>query len=93
MHGRPWTQADDELVLSLPPAEAAKRIGRSVQSVYHRRHALRAGASKRPWTEAEDRLLMRLPFEVAIRYIKRSPWAIDQRRRKLGLENDRPTLQ
>jgi len=93
MRGRPSTDAADRLAMTLPPAEAARRTGRSAEAVYQRRHHLRRGPGKRPWTEAEDRLLMRLPFDVAVRYIKRSPWAIDQRRRKLGLTDDEPDLR
>ena len=93
MRGRPWTDADDRLAMTLPPAEVAKRTGRSVQAVYIRRQKLRGGGVKRPWTEAEDRLLMRLPFDVAVRYIQRSTWAIDQRRQKLGLTDDEPDLR
>jgi hypothetical protein len=40
--GRPWTPAEDGAVLTLPPAEAARRTGRSLGAVYGRRAALRA---------------------------------------------------
>jgi hypothetical protein len=93
MRSQPWTKADDRLVLKLPPAEAARRVGRSLSSVYNRRSFLNARRLKRPWTPAEDRVLMRLPADVAVRYLKRPLAAIDQRRRKLGLLKDRvPTL-
>jgi len=92
MPGRPWTDADDRLVMTLPAPEAARRTRRTVGAVYTRRSKLRGGGVRGPWAEAEDRLLMRLPFGVAVRYIQRSPWAIAQRRRKLGLATDEPGL-
>jgi hypothetical protein len=88
VRARPWSPADDQLVLTLPPAEAARRLGRSLPAVYIRRAKLRPGNGRRPWTPAEDRLLMRLPADVAVRYLKRPRAAIDQRRRKLGLLKD-----
>jgi hypothetical protein len=36
----PWTDIEDGLVRTLPPAEAARRTGRTVQAVYARRSAL-----------------------------------------------------
>jgi hypothetical protein len=39
-HGRGWTAGEDGLVRALPPAEAARRIGRSVLAVHVRRHEL-----------------------------------------------------
>jgi hypothetical protein len=88
MRGRPWTPADDRLVLTLPPADAARRLHRTLAAVYTRRATLRPGHVRRPWTPAEDRLVMRMPPPVASRYIGRSEWAIRQRRRKLGLPKD-----
>jgi hypothetical protein len=35
-----WTEAEDELVRTLPPAEAARRTGRTLAAVYVRRGAL-----------------------------------------------------
>jgi hypothetical protein len=40
-NGRAWTEAEDELVLTLPTDEAARRAGRSVTAVYKRRRKLR----------------------------------------------------
>jgi hypothetical protein len=37
---RPWTPAGDDLVRALPPAEAARRTGRSLKAVYQRRLVL-----------------------------------------------------
>ena len=40
---RRWTAGEDELVRTLPAREAAARTGRSLASVYVRRHKLRVG--------------------------------------------------
>jgi hypothetical protein len=37
---RPWTEAEDSLVRTLPAAEAAARTGRTLDAVYCRRHVL-----------------------------------------------------
>ena len=37
---RPWTAEEEELVRTLPPAEAARRTGRSLEAVYVRRYRL-----------------------------------------------------
>ena len=44
-NGIPWTEAADELVRTLPPAEAAERTGHPLGSVYTRRYEL--GVSRR----------------------------------------------
>jgi hypothetical protein len=38
---RHWTEAEDELVRTLPPAEAAQRTGRPIKAVWERRKRLR----------------------------------------------------
>jgi hypothetical protein len=37
---RAWTPEEDDLVRALPPAEAARRTGRTVKAVYGRRYSL-----------------------------------------------------
>jgi hypothetical protein len=37
---QPWSPREDALLRKLPPAEAARRTGRTVQAVYARRFAL-----------------------------------------------------
>jgi hypothetical protein len=37
---RAWTAAEEALVRSLPPAEAARRTARPLRAVYHRRYLL-----------------------------------------------------
>jgi hypothetical protein len=93
MRSRPWTPADDHLVLTLPPSEAARQTGRTLAAVYIHRCKLKAADLKRPWSPAEDRLLMRLPPAMAQLYIKRTPMAMTQRRRALGLVKDRRTIR
>jgi hypothetical protein len=39
----PWTAAEDRLVRTLPPGEAAARMGRTMHAVYGRRHDLGEG--------------------------------------------------
>src|SRR5262249_25582450 len=39
--GRPWTKADDRVVLRLDPAAAAERLGRTLTAVYNRRREIR----------------------------------------------------
>jgi hypothetical protein len=45
--GPAWTPAEDELVRTLPPAEVAKRTGRSLVAVYDRRRTLRLPDGRR----------------------------------------------
>jgi hypothetical protein len=85
MPARPWTAAEDELVRTVPPPEAARRTGRTVSAIYHRRLKLGVAAPTPPWTPAEDRLVMRLPPHVAVQYLRRSLRSIHNRRRRLGL--------
>jgi hypothetical protein len=44
----PWTPAEDALVRTLPPVEAAARTGRTLWAVYQRRHQLGVGRPHRP---------------------------------------------
>jgi hypothetical protein len=37
---QPWTAEEEALVRTLPPAEAARRTGRSLEAVYVRRYRL-----------------------------------------------------
>jgi hypothetical protein len=49
--GRPgsWTAAEDDLVRTLPAAEAARRTGRPMRAVYWRRHLLRAPDARKKY--------------------------------------------
>jgi hypothetical protein len=42
-----WTDTDDAIVLAFPPAEAAEILGRTIQSVYHRRSLKDFGGANR----------------------------------------------
>src|SRR3954468_13309078 len=42
-----WTDTDDAIVLAFPPKEAAAILGRSLQSVYHRRSLKDLGGANR----------------------------------------------
>jgi hypothetical protein len=46
---RGWTAAEDDLVRTLPPAEAARRTGRPLRAVYWRRHLLRAPDARKKY--------------------------------------------
>jgi hypothetical protein len=46
-NGSAWTEAADELVRTLPPAEAAERTGHPLGSVYTRRYELGASRQRR----------------------------------------------
>jgi hypothetical protein len=41
--GRPWTKADDRVVMRLDPAAAAERLGRTLTAVYNRRWVIGQG--------------------------------------------------
>jgi hypothetical protein len=43
----PWTPAEDELVRTLPPAEVARRTGRTPGAVYQRRRILGVSDGRR----------------------------------------------
>src|SRR3954464_2256293 len=51
-----WTDADDGVVLALPPREAAAILGRSLQSVYHRRSLKDLGGANRDRKPRKRRL-------------------------------------
>jgi hypothetical protein len=48
-NGPRWTEEEDQLIRTLPPAQAAARTGRTMHAVYRRRHhlGLTGGASHR----------------------------------------------
>jgi hypothetical protein len=85
---RRWSDADDELVRTLPPTEAAHRTGWTLAAIHQRRYVLETDSLKRRWSEAEDRLLAKLPPDQAARYLKRSPDSIRSRRAFHGLAED-----
>jgi hypothetical protein len=86
---RPWTAAEDELLRTLSPREAAGRTGRTLSAVYHRRLRLGVAVRTPMWTAIEDALIMKMPAARAAAYLHRSLESVHQRRRHLGLI-DRP---
>jgi hypothetical protein len=51
-----WTDTDDAIVLTFPPREAAQILGRSLQSVYHRRSLKDLGGENRDRKPRKRRL-------------------------------------
>ena len=89
-HGRRhWTPGDDALVRALPPAEAARRTGRTVAAVYERRRGLGLAPARR-WTPAEDDLVRTLWAEEAAQRTGRTLAAVYQRRYVLGVARRHP---
>ena len=48
-HPGAWTAAEDQLLRTLTPAEAARRTGRRLRAVYWRRHLLRAPDARKKY--------------------------------------------
>ncbi len=95
-----WSAAEDELVESLTPEEAAARTGRSLRNVRQRRKTLqRIKRQKTPdmpppkyrrWTPEEDEMLRTLSIEEAVaRLHHRSICSIRSRRKALGIRKFR----
>jgi hypothetical protein len=89
MGGRAWTPVEDELLRALAPAEAARRTGRSLKSVYDRRHVLGV-APARGWTPAEDDLVRTLPAREVAERTGRTIAAAYQRRQAIGVARRHP---
>src|SRR6478609_2378847 len=51
-----WTDTDDAIVLTFPPREAPQILGRSLQSVYHRRSLKDLGGENRDRKPRKRRL-------------------------------------
>ena len=56
MAGKLWTDTDDGVVLTFSPQEAAAILGRSLQSVYHRRSLKDLGGANRDRKPRKRRL-------------------------------------
>jgi hypothetical protein len=84
---RRWTAAEDALLGRMSDVEAARRLGRAVHSVRHRRLCL--GRLKPPptppWTAEEDALLGTLPDRELARKLNRSAQAVAARRQHRGI--------
>jgi len=89
---RPWRADEIALVGTLPDAEVAARIGRSIGAVQTRRRAL-AGLRRpagRPWRSDEVALLGRVPDAEAAAALGRSVVAVTVKRRKMGIRRKAP---
>jgi hypothetical protein len=84
-----WTPEQDKLVRTLPPQEAARQTGRTMDAVYTRRcwlgvHTARS-ALLREWTPAEDEMVRTLPAREITQRTGRSLSSVYVRRHRLGL--------
>lgn len=84
-HRRRWTRAEDRLVRTLRPAEAAARTGRTRGAVLDRRRALGLTTPRPAWTPAEDALVRNLPAAEAAERTGRPVGAVRYRRAALGV--------
>jgi hypothetical protein len=88
---RAWTAYTDDLVRTLPPKAAAKRLRRSMAAVYARRQLLGVGivrAGRRVtrsdvWTAAEDEAVLSMKPKDAAKRLGRSLMAVYIRRNRL----------
>ena len=61
---RPWTAREEQLALTLPPAEAAELLGRTANAVRAKRRKMAAQGTRpswrggTPWTAEEDATLL-----------------------------------
>jgi hypothetical protein len=81
-----WTDEEDQVVRTLPVAEAAQRLNRSRQAIRTRRQALGV-AEKRDlpvWSESETALLGVLPDAEVARRTGRTLMAVKNKRLALG---------
>jgi hypothetical protein len=91
-HGRAWTPAEDALVRSFAPSEAASRTGRTLRSVIYRRRALNLPDGRRsngkvprggPWSGEEDTLVRTMPAAQVAERTGRTLREVYRRRQKL----------
>jgi hypothetical protein len=87
----PWTKREDDLIRTLPAAEAIRQTGRTCQGVYHRRRKLGLTGEKRwhEWTMAEDRIVVRFKPREAANQLAHLTITVIYRRR-LVLLNGKP---
>jgi hypothetical protein len=90
---RAWTANEDALLGTLPDAELAKKLNRSVSSVRSRRlHATKLRFLKTPqrWQPTEVRLLGRMPDRETARRTGRLLISVQRKRNKLGIPRYKP---
>jgi hypothetical protein len=84
-----WTKAQDEVLLRLPPTEAARELNQDLQAVCSRLKQLRTGfpvdASPRPWSAEEIALLGTLHDGALARQLGRTLYSVAAKRRALRI--------
>ena len=86
---RRWTPAEDAIILTMKPTEAADILKRrTLDAIHARRIKLRKQGSKTPnysapWTAEADQLVMLLPAKEAAEQLGRTVGAVAKRRKRL----------
>ena len=84
--GRPWTEAEIQLLGTKPDADVGRLIGRPGKAVWAKRRALGIAdppSLVRPWTEEENKVVLSHSVGEAAKILNRSVMAVRIRRRKL----------
>lgn len=84
--GHVWTEAEDELVRTLPPAEAAQAVGVSGTTITRRRAHLGVSQVRTvafPWTPELDAIVATTGIDDAVRLTGASKSAVEWRRKQL----------
>ena len=85
--GHAWTDAEDDLVRTLPPTQAAQAIGVSGTTITRRRAHLGVGQVRAvtfPWTPELDAILVANGIEDAMRLTGATKSAVEWRRKQLA---------
>ncbi|MBB1511991.1 hypothetical protein H5399_05150 [Tessaracoccus sp. MC1627] len=84
--GRTWTEAEDDLVRTLPPSQAARAVGVSPTTITRRRAHLgvaQARGKNFEWTPEQDAILAARSIDDAMRLTGASKSAVEWRRKQL----------
>lgn len=85
----PWIPEEDKLLSGRPPAELARILGRTLQSIRMRRNMLgirtRPPVTQEHWEESEVRLLGTAPDGAVAKRLGRSVGSVENKRRRLGI--------
>ena len=82
---RPWQPREDALLGTASDVEIARRLGRTVANVSHRRHRLGIPSHGHRWTPEADALLGRMPDQKLGRRLGCTAKAVARRRERLGI--------